>query len=560
VLGGRVAYVPKDAVARPVNPGLPVLDIGDVRAEAERRMWIAPTATDERLDQDVVGLPATSDTRDMINEAVQRSVAFGINADYTRHSFEGTVGAPSASASTTRHQNAVAVTRGADGAMDVGAARGSARPTLGFENHAAPTRRVVVRTDHAYGIKPVSELGAANFAKVQCSGNRGDANVEPVAGTRVGVKLTERPDAATTKLRRVASQGCIVGSERLVVGTSDRAQQTIAVRKVTVVNSNSVPNRNTQAFPAPAGASRDVRHSGLTIVNERQEAQRQTDERLDQESLGPHRVAMPGFTGSSDRHGTIAAAERFEAATARSVTVVVDPRADRGAATGAEAPRPETHARRTLAFVPDMRPDRGGATGAEAPRPETHARHIALGVDPRADRGHVSTGAERQSVTVHRVSLSVPSADLAARAARPSGHRVETAFGHTQPRSSHYTVSPRGTRNAFELPAPVGAIEVGRQSFTAPFDVGGRAFERNERVDSAFAVPIRTGRTALEVDFRRSEASRGIKTGSVGETRNSRAHVEAFQPTARAAPVLGHSMPFGAATRGVHAREYEYDR
>ena len=232
----------------------------------------------------------------------------------------------------------------------------------------------------------------------------------------------------------------------------------------------------------------------------------------------------------------------------------MDPRADRGFATGAEAPRPETHARRTLAFGPDMRSDRGAATGAAAPRPETHARHIALGVDPRADRGHVSTGAERQSVTVHRVSLSVPTAE---NRARPSGHRVETAFGHAQPRSSHYTVSPRGTRNAFELPAPVGAIEVGRQSFTAPFDVGGRAFERNERVDSVFAAP---SRTALGVDFRRSEAARGIKTGTVGETRNSRAHVEALQPTARAAPVLGHAVPFGAATRGVHAREYEYDR
>ena len=519
VLQGRVDYVKKGAVEREMNPPIPAL--GDLRAAAEERMWSTDKLNDQRLEQDVVGSVGASTTARMVNEAVGRSVATGINADYTRHSFEGTVGAPSASASKKRHENAVAVTRGADDALDVAAARGGSRATLGFAKHAEPTRRVApVRTDHSYAQRPMDlEHGAAKFASVGCSGNRGDSNAEPIAGTRRAADLAARSEA-TRQVR--AGLGSLVGSGRSVVPTTDRNEKSIAVRRVMVVGHASSANRATNADPDAAldrEATRDARHASYTISSHQTALERgaEADARLEQARIVPHRVPIDGVAAVADRHGRIAHAERY----------------------------------------------------AEGP---TASRVLLGSADPRTDRAGVSAPASRHgSVAVHRVSLGgldgldgldgLGGLDGRNTNARPTTERVDRVFAAA--RASQVSFEAREARAPVETglrPEFLGAVDVGRQTYTTPFDTGVRGGSNpgGSRVDHVFSDP--KNRTQLGVDFRRGEMHSTRAAGSVGETKSSRVAVSAMEPTARAAPVLAHAAPVGVPTRGVYAREYEYDR
>jgi hypothetical protein len=635
VLQGRVDYVKKGAVEREMNPPIPAL--GDLRAAAEERMWSTDKLNDQRLEQDVVGSVGASTTARMVNEAVGRSVATGINADYTRHSFEGTVGAPSASASKKRHENAVAVTRGADDALDVAAARGGSRATLGFAKHAEPTRRVApVRTDHSYAQRPMDlEHGAAKFASVGCSGNRGDSNAEPIAGTRRAADLAARSEA-TRQVR--AGLGSLVGSGRSVVPTTDRNEKSIAVRRVMVVGHASSANRATNADPDAAldrEATRDARHASYTISSHQTALERgaEADARLEQARIVPHRVPIDGVAAVADRHGRIAHAERYaEGPTASRVLLgSADPRTDRVGATTAETVRFSADASRVLLGRADPRTDRVGATTAETVRFSADASRVLLGradprtdrvgastaetvrfsadasrvllgsadprtdrvgvstaetvrfsadasrvllgsADPRTDRAGVSAPASRHgSVAVHRVSLGgldgldgldgLGGLDGRNTNARPTTERVDRVFAAA--RASQVSFEAREARAPVETglrPEFLGAVDVGRQTYTTPFDTGVRGGSNpgGSRVDHVFSDP--KNRTQLGVDFRRGEMHSTRAAGSVGETKSSRVAVSAMEPTARAAPVLAHAAPVGVPTRGVYAREYEYDR
>jgi hypothetical protein len=155
---------------------------------------------------------------------------------------------------------------------------------------------------------------------------------------------------------------------------------------------------------------------------------------------------------------------------------------------------------------------------------------------------------------VSRVCLTVDA--RGAPAARPTNERVDSAVAWA--RSNQIRLDPRESRaSSTSTPAFVGSVDVGRQSFAAPFDAGAWAGTNHERVAAAFADP---SRTALGVDFRRGGMGAAQSADTVGATKSSRASVAAIEPTARAVPVLAHSAHFGAATRGVNAREIEYDR
>ena len=565
VLSGRVEYTKKGAVEREMNPAIPAL--GDLRAVAEDRMWSTDKMNDRRLEQEFVGQVGAKATMRMVNDAVARSVADGINADYTRHSFEGTVGAPSASATHKRHENSVAVTRGADGALDVVAARGASRATLGFAEHAEPTRRIVAeRTDHAYAARAAEqEHGVAKFASVVCTGNRGDASVVPVAGTRRTTDLTARSEP--TRVMR-STLGALVGSERSVVGTSERSERPIgAVRRVSVVVDGSAPNRVNPDRALGHEATRDVRHASFTITNDRQTALErgaEADRRLERTFLDPHRVPVAEVAVVADRHAHIEPAERYaESSTHRVPIDFIGPRTDRvGVSSTGEQVRfaSETH-RVPMEFV-GPRTDRGGvsSTGEQVRfAAETHRVPMEF-VGPRTDRVGVSsmpTVRPGQAPIVHRVSLSTeglagPTANRATTA------RLDPVFAAA--RATQVTLdAPRAARAPVECPNFMGAVDVGRVSYTTPFDTGlrGASNPTDSRVDSVFSA---AHRTALDVDFRRGEVHATQTSGSLGETKSSRVSVSSIVPTARAAPVLAHSAPFGTSTRGVHAREFEYDR
>ena len=566
VLSGRVEYTKKGAVEREMNPAIPAL--GDLRAVAEDRMWSTDKMNDRRLEQEFVGQVGAKATMRMVNDAVARSVADGINADYTRHSFEGTVGAPSASATHKRHENSVAVTRGADGALDVVAARGASRATLGFAEHAEPTRRIVAeRTDHAYAARAAEqEHGVAKFASVVCTGNRGDASVVPVAGTRRTTDLTARSEP--TRVMR-STLGALVGSERSVVGTSERSERPIgAVRRVSVVVDGSAPNRVNPDRALGHEATRDVRHASFTITNDRQTALErgaEADRRLERTFLDPHRVPVAEVAVVADRHAHIEPAERYaESSTHRVPIDFIGPRTDRvGVSSTGEQVRFEaggTH-RVPLEFV-GPRTDRVGvsSTGEQVRfASETHRVPMEF-VGPRTDRVGVSsmpTVRPGQAPIVHRVSLSTeglagPTANRATTA------RLDPVFAAA--RATQVTLdAPRAARAPVECPNFMGAVDVGRVSYTTPFDTGlrGASNPTDSRVDSVFSA---AHRTALDVDFRRGEVHATQTSGSLGETKSSRVSVSSIVPTARAAPVLAHSAPFGTSTRGVHAREFEYDR
>ena len=596
VLSGRVEYTKKGAVEREMNPAIPAL--GDLRAVAEDRMWSTDKMNDRRLEQEFVGQVGAKATMRMVNDAVARSVADGINADYTRHSFEGTVGAPSASATHKRHENSVAVTRGADGALDVVAARGASRATLGFAEHAEPTRRIVAeRTDHAHAARAAEqEHGVAKFASVVCTGNRGDASVVPVAGTRRTTDLTARSEP--TRVMR-STLGALVGSERSVVGTSERSERPIgAVRRVSVVVDGSAPNRVNPDRALGHEATRDVRHASFTITNDRQTALErgaEADRRLERTFLDPHRVPVAEVAVVADRHAHIEPAERYAASSTHRVPIdFIGPRTDRvGVSSTGEQVRFEaggTH-RVPLEFV-GPRTDRVGvsSTGEQVRfASETHRVPMEF-VGPRTDRGGVSSTGEQvrfaaethrvpmefvgprtdrvgvssmptvrpgQAPIVHRVSLSTeglagPTANRATTA------RLDPVFAAA--RATQVTLdAPRAARAPVECPSSMGAVDVGRVSYTTPFDTGlrGASNPTDSRVDSVFSA---AHRTALDVDFRRGEVHATQTSGSLGETKSSRVSVSSIVPTARAAPVLAHSAPFGTSTRGVHAREFEYDR
>ena len=145
--------------------------------------------------------------------------------------------------------------------------------------------------------------------------------------------------------------------------------------------------------------------------------------------------------------------------------------------------------------------------------------------------------------------------------ARPTTERVDRVFAAA--RASQVSFEAREARAPVETglrPEFLGAVDVGRQTYTTPFDTGVRGGSNpgDSRVDHVFSDP--KNRTQLGVDFRRGEMHSTRVSGSVGETKSSRVAVSAMEPTARAAPVLAHAAPFGVPTRGVYAREYEYDR
>jgi hypothetical protein len=565
VLSGRVEYTKKGAVEREMNPAIPAL--GDLRAVAEDRMWSTDKMNDRRLEQEFVGHVGAKATMRMVNDAVARSVADGINADYTRHSFEGTVGAPSASATHKRHENSVAVTRGADGALDVVAARGASRATLGFAEHAEPTRRIVAeRTDHAHAARAAEqEHGVAKFASVVCTGNRGDASVVPVAGTRRTTDLTARSEP--TRVMR-STLGALVGSERSVVGTSERSERPIgAVRRVSVVVDGSAPNRVNPDRALGHEATRDVRHASFTITNDRQTALErgaEADRRLERTFLDPHRVPVAEVAVVADRHAHIEPAERYAASSTHRVPIdFIGPRTDRvGVSSTGEQVRFETETHRVPLDFVGPRTDRVGvsSTGEQVRfAAETHRVPMDF-VGPRTDRVGVSsmpTVRPGQAPIVHRVSLSTeglagPTANRATTA------RLDPVFAAA--RATQVTLdAPRAARAPVECPNFMGAVDVGRVSYTTPFDTGlrGASNPTDSRVDSVFSA---AHRTALDVDFRRGEVHATQTSGSLGETKSSRVSVSSIVPTARAAPVLAHSAPFGTSTRGVHAREFEYDR
>jgi hypothetical protein len=478
------------------------------------------------------------------------------------------VGAPSASATHKRHENSVAVTRGADGALDVVAARGASRATLGFAEHAEPTRRIVAeRTDHAHAARAAEqEHGVAKFASVVCTGNRGDASVVPVAGTRRTTDLTARSEP--TRVMR-STLGALVGSERSVVGTSERSERPIgAVRRVSVVVDGSAPNRVNPDRALGHEATRDVRHASFTITNDRQTALErgaEADRRLERTFLDPHRVPVAEVAVVADRHAYIEPAERYAASSTHRVPIdFIGPRTDRvGVSSTGEQVRFEaggTH-RVPLDFV-GPRTDRVGvsSTGEQVRfAAETHRVPMEF-VGPRTDRVGVSsmpTVRPGQAPIVHRVSLSTeglagPTANRATTA------RLDPVFAAA--RATQVTLdAPRAARAPVECPNFMGALDVGRVSYTTPFDTGlrGASNPTDSRVDSVFSA---AHRTALDVDFRRGEVHATQTSGSLGETKSSRVSVSSIVPTARAAPVLAHSAPFGTSTRGVHAREFEYDR
>jgi hypothetical protein len=597
VLSGRVEYTKKGAVEREMNPAIPAL--GDVRAAAEDRMRSTDLTSDKRLQQEVVGNIGASATMRMVSDAVARSVATGINADYTRHSFEGTVGAPSASATQKRHENAVAVTRGADGALDVVAARGAARATLGFAEHAEPTRRIVAeRTDHAHATRPAEqEHGVAKFASVACTGNRGDENAAPVAGTRRTTELVARSE--TTRVMR-STLGALVGSERSVVGTSDRSEKpSIAVRRVSVVVDGSAPNRVNPDRALGHEATRDVRHASYTIQNDRQTALErgaEADRRLERTFLDPHRVPVAEVAVVADRHARIEPTERYAGSTTHRVPIdFIGPRTDRvGVSSTGEKVRFEaggTH-RVPLDFV-GPRTDRVGVSSTgEQVRFEAGTHRVPLDfVGPRTDRVGVSSTGEQvrfEAGGTHRVPLDfvgprmdrvgVSSAPAVRTGAAPVVHRVSLSTdGFAGPTAGRATTArldpvfaaaratqvtldaPRVARAPVECPSSMGAVDVGRVSYTTPFDTGLRGAS-NPSESRVACVARAAHRTALDVDFRRGEIHATRSAGSVGETKTSRVSVSSIEPTARAAPVLAHSAPFGKPTRGVHAREFEYDR
>jgi hypothetical protein len=208
------------------------------------------------------------------------------------------------------------------------------------------------------------------------------------------------------------------------------------------------------------------------------------------------------------------------------------------------------------------RTDRGGvsSTGEQVRfAAETHRVPMEF-VGPRTDRVGVSsmpTVRPGQAPIVHRVSLSTeglagPTANRATTA------RLDPVFAAA--RATQVTLdAPRAARAPVECPNFMGAVDVGRVSYTTPFDTGlrGASNPTDSRVDSVFSA---AHRTALDVDFRRGEVHATQTSGSLGETKSSRVSVSSIVPTARAAPVLAHSAPFGTSTRGVHAREFEYDR
>ncbi len=157
---------------------------------------------------------------------------------------------------------------------------------------------------------------------------------------------------------------------------------------------------------------------------------------------------------------------------------------------------------------------------------------------------------------VHRVSLRTDGR-TGPTAHRATSERIDPSFAAA--RATQVTLDPRAARAPVECPEFLGTVDVGRQSYATPFDTGlrGASNPSDARVASVFSA---AHRTQLGVDFRRGEMHSTRVSGSVGETKTSRVQVSNIEPTARAAPVLAHSAPFGTPTRGVYAREYEYDR